>query len=145
MIFPTQNGWAAWVTIGFVVLGGLLLNYTFVRDLFNILTSHQSLRDLYKEYAWIAVVALLNLSLFASLYHMFGISHGGTVVRGDWYNSFYFSVVTWTTLGYGDFVPAEPMRLVAALEAFLGYIYMAILVGLLLNLSQHTMKPQMES
>lgn len=58
------------------------------------------------------------------------------ILLHDWYNSFYFSIVTWTTLGYGDFSPVENLRLVTAAEAFIGYIYMAILIGLLLNTSQ---------
>jgi len=72
---------------------------------------------------------------------MFGISHNEEVILNDWYNSFYFSITTWTTLGYGDFAPVENLRIVASFEALMGYFYMAILVGLLLNISQYTMKP----
>lgn len=32
----------------------------------------------------------------------------------------YFSVVTWTTLGYGDVVPTPALRPIAALEAMVG-------------------------
>jgi hypothetical protein len=144
-IFPAQSGWAAYITVSFIGIGGVLLNHTFLKSLFSILNSHEPVQELYKEYAWTAVVALMNISLFASLYHMFGINHGDTVIIGDWYNSFYFSVVTWTTLGYGDLSPVKNMRLVAALEAFLGYVYMAALVGLLLDLPQHSKKSQFKS
>jgi hypothetical protein len=68
---------------------------------------------------------------------MYGITYDDELVIGDWYNSIYFSIVTWTTLGYGDFSPPEGLRLVAAFEAIVGYLYMAILVGLLFNISQH--------
>ena len=34
----------------------------------------------------------------------------------------YFSIVTFTTLGYGDFQPAPSVRLLASLQAVLGYI-----------------------
>jgi hypothetical protein len=42
---------------------------------------------------------------------------------------FYFSVVTWTTLGYGDFRPTAALRLIAASEAILGYFAMALFVA----------------
>jgi Ion channel len=38
----------------------------------------------------------------------------------------YFSLVTWTTLGYGDFRPTVPLRLFAAAEAVTGYVYMGL-------------------
>jgi len=46
----------------------------------------------------------------------------------------YFSTVTWTTLGYGDVQPKPDIRLIAALEALLGYIYFGLLVGKATNL-----------
>lgn len=46
-------------------------------------------------------------------------------------DALYFSVVTWTTLGYGDFKPLPDYRLFAALEALLGYVYMGLIVGIL--------------
>ena len=45
-------------------------------------------------------------------------------------DTLYFSVVTWTTLGFGDFVPTKEARKYAAIEALLGYIYMGLLVGI---------------
>lgn len=40
----------------------------------------------------------------------------------------YFSVVTFTTLGYGDITPGGPARLLAAVEAFVGSFTMALFV-----------------
>jgi voltage-gated potassium channel Kch len=45
-------------------------------------------------------------------------------------DSIYFSIITWTTTGYGDFRPDTAARLVAASEALLGYIVMAIIIGI---------------
>jgi prepilin signal peptidase PulO-like enzyme (type II secretory pathway) len=89
-----------------------------------------------KEYIWVFVVGILNISIFATLYYMFGLKAGDEVIKANWYYSYYFSVVTWTTLGYGDLSPVDPLKLVAAFEALLGYIYMAILIGLLMNITQ---------
>jgi len=59
-------------------------------------------------------------------------THDG-IVR-DGVKSLYFSVVTWTTLGYGDFVPANDFtRFFAAWEALTGYVVMAVLVAALVS------------
>ena len=42
----------------------------------------------------------------------------------------YFSIVTWTTLGYGDFTPPPELRLVAAIQALVGYLFFGLSVGL---------------
>ncbi len=44
-------------------------------------------------------------------------------------DSYYFSLVTWTTLGCGDYRPSnKKMRIVACSQAFLGYIYLSLLI-----------------
>jgi hypothetical protein len=48
----------------------------------------------------------------------------------DWINPLYFSVVTWTTLGYGDFTPPHELRLIAAIEALSGYVFFGMVVGI---------------
>ena len=46
----------------------------------------------------------------------------------------YFSLVTLTTLGYGDIVPVgEEVRMLAVLEAVAGVLYVAITVALLVS------------
>ena len=46
----------------------------------------------------------------------------------EFLNSLYFSVVTFTTLGYGDISPVGFARFIAAFEAFLGSFTMALFV-----------------
>ncbi|MBE4589205.1 ion channel [Vibrio navarrensis] len=46
----------------------------------------------------------------------------------EFLNAVYFSVVTFTTLGYGDISPVGMARFIAALEAFLGSFTMALFV-----------------
>lgn len=71
------------------------------------------------------------LFIFAGVYRGYGLLYGGqpasTTSAAD---ALYFSAVTWTTLGYGDFTPPEAIRLVAAIEALLGYSVFGTAVGL---------------
>ena len=67
--------------------------------------------------------------LYAIAYSYLGLIDGETAVREP-ITCFYFSIVTWTTLGYGDVRPSMDARLVAASEALLGYIWMAFFIGM---------------
>ena len=58
----------------------------------------------------------------------------------------YFSLVTLTTLGYGDLAAVEPLgRLLATLEAVIGQVYLvtfvAMIVGLIVAHRQHGVSP----
>jgi voltage-gated potassium channel len=47
----------------------------------------------------------------------------------------YFSFVTMTTLGYGDIVPTSPIaRMLAAMEALMGQLYLTVLVARLVGM-----------
>lgn len=140
MVFQSQKGWERHVSLGFMVASFLILNKTLTKDLQKVFTSTLTLREAYIEVGFIFASALTNIVLFASLYHMYGVSKNGVLVKGDWIISIYFSVATWTTLGYGDFSPIEQLRLVAASEAMMGYFYMALAIGLILHLGQQSMK-----
>lgn len=49
---------------------------------------------------------------------------------------FYFSFVTLTTLGYGDIIPlAVPARVFAVLEALIGQLYIAVIIGKIISAS----------
>ena len=82
----------------------------------------------------------LLLILFSSFfYYVFGLHFAGEFQAFSIHNSseenitflfecLYYSVVTFTTLGYGDFIPIGLSRLVAAVEAFLGSFTIALFV-----------------
>ena len=78
------------------------------------------------------VIVLIAIYCFSNVY----IEHGiifNEIPTKEFKDTIYFSTVTWTTLGYGDFRPSEEARIWAATESMLGYIYMGILVGLLIS------------
>ncbi len=84
----------------------------------------------------ITTLLLLYLPLviyaYAKLYEERGLLYNGESIH-SFTESLYFSVVTWTTLGYGDYQPSESVRLWAASEAFFGYLFMALLIALLMK------------
>ena len=77
--------------------------------------------------------------LFATLYFFAGLSFSGESLAFDlnsswlenlkvYFSALYFSVVTFTTLGYGDLAPVGIARALAALEAFMGSFTLALFV-----------------
>jgi hypothetical protein len=73
--------------------------------------------------------ALMAVMIFALTYDSFGSTSAGTPM--DFSSALYFSVVTWTTLGYGDITAPTDIRLVAAAQAMLGYLFLGLIVGIL--------------
>jgi len=49
------------------------------------------------------------------------------------YNAFYFSVVTFTTVGYGDWYPEDKYRIVVMIEGVLGWLLLALFIVTLAN------------
>jgi Ion channel len=85
-------------------------------------------------------ISLMSFSLlltvvfsYADIYRYLGIiDSNGTLVH-DSVSCFYFSIVTYTTLGYGDYRPSPDARLFAASEALLGYVLLSLFIGVLLQ------------
>jgi hypothetical protein len=72
--------------------------------------------------------AIALILVFAGIYRGYGLKDHAAII--DAATGLYFSIVTWTTLGYGDLSPAEGIRLLAALQALLGYIFLGVIVGI---------------
>ena len=64
------------------------------------------------------------------------VTPGSGVVQLDqgFVSGLYYSTVTFTTLGYGDFQPVVRMRTIAGIEALIGYGFLGVVVGLLIDL-----------
>ncbi len=66
-------------------------------------------------------VACGVIILSALCYHVSGlVLTGGLIEKADLFESFYLSVMTYATMGYGDYVPLGWIRGVASVEALLG-------------------------
>ena len=87
----------------------------------------------------VIVFSIFLIVIFATLYFFTGLSFNDSSLvfsmhASLWENSktyvsaLYFSVITFTTLGYGDITPLGVARALAALEAFMGSFTLALFV-----------------
>jgi len=69
----------------------------------------------------------LALTAYAVLYSRLGIGPADKIVS-DW-DYLYFSGVTFSTLGYGDFQPQNWSKIPAMVEAIVGNLHLGLIVG----------------
>ena len=63
------------------------------------------------------------ITVSAFCFHVSGmVLTGGFVQKSDLFESFYLSIMTYTTVGYGDYIPMGWIRGVAAFEALFGVL-----------------------
>ncbi len=75
------------------------------------------------------ISSLFMMIVFSLVYRNVGLMEGGHHVQPTAREALYFSIVTFSTLGYGDFAPSPSARLIAASEALLGNLHLGMLVG----------------
>jgi len=79
----------------------------------------------------IVVLIFSTIVIYARAYYFDGIADcASKAACKDMWSAFYFSVATWTTLGYGDLSPKKEFYMTAASEAMLGYVGMSIVIGI---------------
>lgn len=76
--------------------------------------------------------SIFTIFIFAYLYYQKGVLVSGNAVKISFFDSIYFSITTWTTLGYGDFAPLPELRLVTSLEAINGYFSSGLFIGFII-------------
>jgi len=86
-----------------------------------------------RAFSWFAIQISFIITAFSIIYSKYGLVDPNGNIAKDIYTSFYFSIVTFTTLGFGDFRPTPSVRLFSALEALLGYLSLGILLFILLK------------
>ncbi|WP_424980691.1 ion channel [Leisingera sp. S232] len=75
------------------------------------------------------VSAVFMISVFSVLYRNVGLISNGQIIRPSMLDAIYFSSVTFSTLGYGDFAPHPSIRIIAATQALLGNLHLGMIVG----------------
>ena len=122
---------------------------------FRILRRSHTDRFVWMRFVLVSVVVLCTTLLnFASIYRVVGLvppaqigsPHGETApVCTDSESCLYFTVITWTTVGYGDFTPTPAARPYAAIEAMVGYMFMAFFVPTLIYATNVLGRPKDDS
>ena len=127
---PTLEG-LKWALL--VVFFGLT-----VHGLFPYLKNARSVTDAHL-YTAVSIYLLLGMQWFA-LYSTIDVFFPGAILQNnaamaDRHSELlYFSLVTLSTIGYGDIVPVNgEVRMLAALEGVAGVLYIAITVALLVS------------
>ena len=94
------------------------------------LSSHSYPPDPRRLVLDILTSGLFTITAFALVYRAEGIidtlDPGASILRTD---HLYFSAVTFSTLGFGDFRPSSVARLLAAYQAILGNLHLGLLAG----------------
>jgi hypothetical protein len=116
-----------WISLLILTVSAFYYSYTFF-------SSDQKIEKLY----YFVMVTFFIMSYFSFVYYAVGIidTSSGEVIKHDWLNAIYFSVITWTTLGYGDFKPVEELKIWVMIEALMGYLFMALIVAKILTIFQ---------
>ncbi|NBB80600.1 MAG: hypothetical protein GVY36_14340 [Verrucomicrobia bacterium] len=76
---------------------------------------------------WKVIFAMIFV--FMIIYWKSGLYYDGKKEEIGVLDAFYFSVTTWTTLGYGDFLPGERMRHITSIQAIYGQVSMGVWIA----------------
>lgn len=120
-----------WVSLAVLVFAAIYYSATF----FN---SNAPGEKIY----FFVVIMLFVIAYFALIYRATGIidTSSNEIITPDWLNAIYFSAVTWTTLGFGDFRPIDQAKPWVIVEALMGYVFLGLLVGKILFVLQRKSK-----
>src|SRR5262245_1179178 len=141
-----------WLTAIYLVLGVVFLAFTAVVVLRQTLGSAPVTSD---AVAGAICFYLLLGVIWALIYALVELAHPGSFVDGGRPVSsaigghrllvpelLYLSLVTLSTLGYGDILPVTPQaRMLAAIEAIIGPLYLAVLIARLVSLAAPRSNP----
>jgi len=83
---------------------------------------------------------MFSIAVYALIYYKNGLLNSGVPVEPSYLESLYFSITTWTTLGYGDFGPPSNIALVTSIEALNGLFTVGIFVALIVIWLEETLK-----
>lgn len=139
LILSIVSGYFAWLPFITVILLGVsfLLLVTLIPTFLNLSRSF---------FIGLVIILLLLISIdiisFALHYWNSGILNSKGEVDKTFISAIYFSITTFTTLGYGDFRPLPEIRLVTSVQALSGMLTMAIGASLVWLWCQENLIPK---
>ncbi|MGR3502604.1 ion channel [Pseudaestuariivita sp.] len=120
---PTPYATAMFAAFGFVFFLATTFAVIYLQSERFRISPSRLIRD-------IAISIFYSVVAFALYYRTVGILPTFDAQRTQTARDFiYFSVVTFSTLGYGDFRPSPDSRLLAASQALLGTVHIGMIVG----------------
>lgn len=125
LFYGTHN-----ISIGVIIFSVIAV---FLSSFWNVFKRHKEFFVLPQLGKMLSSV-IVGILAYANLYRFEGlISPNGEVVYSA-SDALYFSIVTWTTLGYGDFQPSESVRIYASSEALLGTMFIPLVIAALISI-----------
>ena len=85
--------------------------------------------------------AILVILLFSILFYftsIYSLDNGLSKSNPTFFTSIYFSVVTFSSLGYGDIAPLGISRIFSMIEVILGLFFIGIIVSKIVSMRQET-------
>ena len=139
MILSLTSGYFGWYSI-FTLL---FLSVGF----FVIVIYIPLLLNLSRSFFWyiftlLFVHVVITIVSFALHYINSGLNGTNGTFTPKFYDALYFSITTFTTLGYGDFQPTADHRLTTSIEALIGMVSMAIGASLIWMWCQENLVPK---
>lgn len=119
-----------------ITIGIHTLTTKFIIQRVQHMRTKKSLVELTNKYYWIAsmVLILLTASILESV--LWAVTYMAVGAIDVFEQALYFSIVTFTTLGYGDVTLNESWRLFAAFEAATGIIVFGWSTAIVMTLVQ---------
>lgn len=113
------------VISGIVVTACVLLHYEALRFLGRTLGAHVHKRiGVLLVMIGLLIAHFLEIWVFAIAYmiveHRMGFGHIKGIGNGNIFDYFYFSSISYTTVGFGDLVPVGAIRMLSAAEGLAG-------------------------
>lgn len=134
------------------VLGAGATTFGIFLFLRHALQRLESLRDILSDVGVLICGLLTVVALYGTAYTILGVSYTVDIfretdvtiipLRHDVLTCAYFSTVTLSTLGYGDFQPGQAARGIAALESLNGYMILGLLVSYIFKLLEVRVAPR---
>jgi len=109
--------------------------FAFLREARQVTEAH-----LYTATSIYVLLGITWFSIYCAIDTIYpgSVMQGGAVLTNRESQLLYFSLVTLSTIGYGDIVPVNPeVRMLAALEGLVGVLYIAITVAILVSAFRH--------